>query len=289
MNKSTKRVSKEEFIDRANKVHNYKYDYSKVVYKNTRTHVIVNCSKHGDFIVRPDIHIDKRGCRMCGNDMLTKEEFIEQSNKIHGNIYDYSESNYINKRTKITIICSTHGKFQQSPQKHLSGQNCPKCSGRNKNNEDVIKDFIEIHGDKYDYSLVDYKKSKLKLKIICKEHGIFEQSYGSHISKSGCPKCGFNISIDGDNFIKSFNNDNIIPEKVLNINNKRFKVDGYDPTTKTIYEYFGSFWHGHPDRKDLVGINPHNKIPYTELYQKTLDRIKWFEDNDYKIIYKWGR
>ena len=73
------------------------------------------------------------------------------------------------------------------------------------------------------------------------------------------------------------------------IGDQRFKVDGFDPTTNTIYEYFGSFWHGHPDRKDLIGLHPFYKIPYTELYQKTLNRIKHFEDNNYTVVYKWGR
>jgi Zn finger protein HypA/HybF involved in hydrogenase expression len=48
----------------------------------------------------------------------------------------------------------------------------------------------EIHGDKYDYSLIEYKNNSSKVKIICKIHGVFEQTPNSHISKKcGCPKC----------------------------------------------------------------------------------------------------
>ena len=149
--------------------------------------------------------------------------------------------------------------------------------------------IIEYNGDRYDYSLVNYKGCAYKVKIICKTHGIFEQQVAVHLAKNGCSKCGNNTSFSGNEFIKSFNNENIKPENTMKIGKKRFKVDGFDLTTNTIYEYFGSFWHGHPDRKDLIGIHPILNIPYSELYQRTLNRIEYFKENGYKIIYKWGR
>jgi hypothetical protein len=70
--------------------------------------------------------------------------------------------------------------------------------------EEFIRKAREIHGDKYDYSLVDYKGTKSKIKIICKIHGEFEQRVENHIRrKQGCLKCGIikNSSIN-DDFIK---------------------------------------------------------------------------------------
>ena len=57
--------------------------------------------------------------------------------------------------------------------------------------ENVIERFEIVHGDKYDYSLVEYVNSKSKIKIICKEHGIFEQIPNSHLNGNGCKKCGY--------------------------------------------------------------------------------------------------
>lgn len=289
MNKSTKKLKQEDFISRCNKLYNNYYDYSKVVYKNTRSKIIVICPKHGEFILKASSHLGNRGCKKCGNNMITLNEFIAQSNKIHNYKYRYDNVVYINKKTKVNITCLKHGDFLQKPQNHLSGQGCPKCVGKKKTTEEIILEFKKIHGDTYDYSLVEYKGNKPKVKIICKKHGVFEQQVAIHLQKNGCIKCGNNTSIDGNNFIKSFNNDNIIIENIMKIGGQRFKVDGFDPTTNTIYEYFGSFWHGHPDRKDLIGLHPFYKITYDELYQKTLNRIQHFKDNGYNIVYKWGR
>ena len=286
---STKKLTQDEFINRCNKLYDNYYDYSKVIYKNSRTKVIVICQKHGEFLVRADIHSRNRGCKMCGNNMLSQEEFVNISKSIHGNKYDYSKVNYINKRIKVKIICYTHGEFEQTPHHHLSNLGCSRCSGMRKKSEDIILEFETTHGDTYDYSLVDYKGAKSNVKIICKKHGIFEQSPESHRTKSGCPKCGNNTSISGNEWIESFDNKNIIVEKVLKIGGKRFKVDGFDPVNYVIYEFFGTFWHGHPDRKDLFGIHPYFKVPYSDLYQKTLDRVKYFEMFGYKVIYEWGR
>ena len=93
------------------------------------------------------------------NEKLTLDIFIERSNVFYGNKYDYSKSNYINSKSKICVICPIHGEFLVNPGNHVSGKSgCPKCSNNyKKDNKDFIKKAIEIHGDKYDYSKVDYK------------------------------------------------------------------------------------------------------------------------------------
>lgn len=120
----------------------------------------------------------------------TTEEFINDAIKIHGNNYDYSLVEYINSQTKIKIICSKHGIFEQTPNNHLNGQNCFKCNGNEKKtNADFINDSIKVHGSKYEYSLVEYRGNKTKVKIMCKKHGIFEQEPSSHLSGKGCSEC----------------------------------------------------------------------------------------------------
>lgn len=71
-----------------------------------------------------------------------------------------------------------------------------------KNTEQAIKDFIKVHGDLYDYSLVNYQTSKTKVKIICQEHGIFEQTPNNHLNGQHCPKCSKSNASTGVYLIK---------------------------------------------------------------------------------------
>ena len=108
-----KRRTTKEFVEEANRVHNGKYTYEHTVYKNSNSKVIVTCPIHGDFEVAPSHHIhSKSGCRKCcGNYQMNTEDFIERAKDVHGDKYDYSKSEYINKNTKVCIICPEHGEF----------------------------------------------------------------------------------------------------------------------------------------------------------------------------------
>lgn len=126
----------------------------------------------------------------------THEQFIEDANKVHNNEYDYSKVKYINNKTEVCIVCPKHGEFFQRPDRHLQGQGCPVCRyiKSAKNNRKEVEKFIEdarkIHGDRYDYSKVNYINNKTKVCIICPIHGEFWQSPISHINgKHGCPTC----------------------------------------------------------------------------------------------------
>lgn len=118
-------------------------------------------------------------------------KFIWESIQKHGYKYDYRKVNYIDSKTKVCIICPEHGEFWQKPYSHLNCHGCSKCAGVNKSSS---KEFIEkakiIHGDKYDYSKVIYKGNKIKVCIICPEHGEFWQTPSNHLRKYGCKKCG---------------------------------------------------------------------------------------------------
>jgi hypothetical protein len=128
----------EEFISEAKRIHGDTYDYSKVIYKNTDTPVIIICKIHNAFTQRPDCHINRNyGCNKCGilltglNNRLTKEEFIKKSNQRFGDIYDYTESILTQIKEPIIIKCKTHGYFTvRTAHLHYSdGVGCPNCSG----------------------------------------------------------------------------------------------------------------------------------------------------------------
>jgi len=193
-----KKYTKEEFINKSNKTHKNKYDYNLVEYKNSRTKVKIVCNIHGIFEQSPKDHIFGNGCpSCCKNQKLTQEEFIKKSKQTHGDKYDYSLVKYNGAKNTVNIICNNHGVFNQIAHNHICGQGCPSCANVNKLTTEtfIIKSKV-IHGDIYDYSLVEYKNNKTKVKIICKKHGIFEVRPDNHINnKSKCPKCyGLNKS-----------------------------------------------------------------------------------------------
>ena len=204
-----KKKNKEEFISDAIKVHGDLYDYSLVEYINSKSPVKIICKKHGIFEQNPNNHLRGSICKKCSYEKIStetskcKEKFIKESNIKHNNKYDYSLVEYKNNKTKVKIICQEHGIFEQRPDQHLY-HGCVKCAGKiKKDKESFIKESMLIHGNKYDYSLVDYKNNKNKVKIICQEHGIFEQIPASHLKGHGCEKCSFNYKKNIKDFIKS--------------------------------------------------------------------------------------
>ena len=124
----------------------------------------------------------------------TTESFINKASILHNHKYDYSVTQYVNSKSKLKILCSIHGVFEQIPHHHLNGSGCSNCKGNHKSNtEDFILKSKSIHGDNYDYSLVNYLNNKSKIKILCYIHGEFEQIPSHHLNGSGCNKCGNDI------------------------------------------------------------------------------------------------
>lgn len=194
-----RRKTKEQFIKQAKEIHGEKYDYSLVEYINTDKKVKIICPIHGVFEQVPREHLHGHGCQICAKSAYKdkKEEFIAKAKEVHGDKYDYSKVNYINYHTKVCITCPIHGEFWKTPAKHISSkQGCPKCNKIDTSNnfngnttESFIKKAIEKHGNKYDYSKVNYINANTKVCIICKEHGEFWQKPSYHLSGFGCRKC----------------------------------------------------------------------------------------------------
>ena len=171
------------------------YDYTKVIYINAKTSVILfNKLTETHHNVNPFTLLHRNSKCVIQNAIDKTDFFIKSSKLIHGDIYDYSLTKYVSGN-KVKIVCTKHGVFEQAPSKHLNGSGCNSCGNESIGNklrttvEEVIQKFKIIHRDKYDYSLVNYSNSKENISIICKIHGVFEQSPESHLSGSGCPTC----------------------------------------------------------------------------------------------------
>lgn len=200
--KMGKKLTTEEFIKKAIEIHGDKYDYSKVNYVNAYSKIVIICKEHGEFLQTPHNYItNKSGCPKCckNHNRYTTKTFIDASNKIHKNKYDYSLVNYEGGKTNVNIICPIHGMFKQMPSKHLQGHGCPICSKllTKEQLKHNLNDFIEqatlVHLNKYNYSLVKYENANTKIKIICPKHGVFEQTPHHHLNGHGCPKCSSSL------------------------------------------------------------------------------------------------
>lgn len=190
-----------QFIDDAKKIHEEIYDYSKVDYNRNKNNIIIICKIHGDFEQTPSNHLKGYGCFKCGIESTAKQrtksinEFIDEANKIHKEKYDYSNVNYINARTKIKIICKTHGGFEQEPFSHLRGNGCFQCglllrsSKRLKTQNDFVNESNKIHNFKYNYENTEYNGCHNKIEYTCNTHGVILQTAQSHLYGRGCHKC----------------------------------------------------------------------------------------------------
>lgn len=192
-----KKLTTEQFIAKAIKIHDNKYDYSLVNYNGAITDIIIICNTHGTFQQTPHDHLSGCGCKKCSYEKLSNryklslEVFIEKAIGVHGDMYNYSLVQYKNIGTKVQIICQLHGAFDQRPGDHLKGNGCPKCFGNSKlTTQDFITRAHKTHNNFYNYSLTEYIDSYHKVKIICPIHGIFEQAPFSHLNNIGCIKCG---------------------------------------------------------------------------------------------------
>lgn len=178
------RSTAEEFIRKARKVHGDKYDYSKVIYINNSTKVIIICPIHGEFEQIPANHLNNKGCSLCGDIntgqmlRLIPEEYISRCIKIHGDKYDYSKTIYTDSSTKVSIICRKHGKFKQNPFDHLSGKGCERCS--ESRGEATIAKILDDNGIRYirEYKLPQAPQYKFEYDFYLPEQNLLIEFHG---------------------------------------------------------------------------------------------------------------
>jgi hypothetical protein len=229
---------------------------------------------------------------------LTIESFILKSKNIHGDKYDYSKADYVDSHSKVKIICNTHGIFEQKAYCHLNGEGCRKCSDelkfqkRRHTTDNFIEKAIKKHGDKYNYSLVNYRNARTKVEIICPKHGIFKQTAPHHLNGIGCPTCK---SSKGELFIEKF----LTEEKIKYIRQHIFEecknirplpFDFYLPELNICVEYDGrhhfepiELWGG---KKSLDYTINNDKIKENYCLNNfiKLIRISYKEDLEKKLI-----
>ena len=212
--KRARKLTTEEWVEMARKVHNDTYSYEHSVYNGANKHITVTCRIHGDFSLKANNHLLGNGCNACRKEgikheitllpqrkkstkKLTNDEVIERIRNLYGDKYNTQYVNYKTIGKKIRLLCTQtddcgnqHGEFEITPGHLFYGEGCPKCA---KNYQPSSDEFIEmckkVHGDLYDYSKTEYKRTHDNVVIICKKHGEFKQSPSNHLKGQGCPKC----------------------------------------------------------------------------------------------------
>lgn len=254
------------------------YDYSLVNYKNGKEKIKLICPKHGEFEIRGDKILRGGKCEKCSSSYsLTEEEALIKAKQISPE-YDYGITNFKNKNIKI--ICPVHGIVDIKKLSLLNGKKCYKCSHNVYSTEQFIEKAKQLHGNKYDYSLVEYINNRTRVKIICPEHGIFETTPQIHLKGNKCPTCNFSL---GENNLKEFLKENNIKfeeqKKFSNLKDKTYlSYDFYIPSKNLLVEYngiqhykFNKFFH-----KDLHCF-------HKQLHHDWLKR-KYAKDNNINLL-----
>lgn len=260
--------NRECFIEHGSKIHSNKYDYSLVKDVKTRDDKVdIICPVHGPIQQTVRDHLDGKECRKCGwlKTRVTLEDVINRAKAVHGDRYDYTEAKLIHgKDTTITIRCRVHGEFTQRMDGHLR-YGCEKCAidAFKLSTEEFLARSKAVHGDTYDYSLVDYEGNLGKVTIICKKHGAFEQKPYNHYRGTGCPKCKIS---HGERLIKLFlDKNNIIYNTEYKLDGTTYRYDFYIPELNLLIEYDGQL---HFDRN-----NSHGGVKSLRVVQK-IDKLK---------------
>ena len=289
-----KKLTREEFIEKARLIHGDKYDYSKVVYANNSTKICIICPIHGEFWQTPGVHLKGSGCKLCSfktkikDEKVRELEFIKKANNIHGSRYDYSLVEYKDSKTKVKIICKHHGVFEQTPHNHLRGSGCSVCFRTKVSTELFVEKANLVHKNKYDYSKTNYVRASDKVIITCPIHGDFEQTPSHHLTGHECRKCGYDKVVSQT----SYTTDEFI-EKANKKHNNRYdysKTKYINTNTKvciTCREH-GDFWQvasyhlsGNGCQKcnyskgELLIYNwlKENKIPFKPQFELVTDKI----------------
>ena len=196
---SRKKLKWKKFIEKATERYGSLFSYDESEYTKSSEKITVTCAKHGAFRVAPTVLLRMTyGCKSCSEEQMnqnkirTLEEFVARGTEKHGDRFAYDKAVFKGVENPITIKCDIHGYVTQRAALHLMGRGCKKCTAddayKRSTTETYIQDAIEVHGDKYDYSLTRYENTLTKVKIICRTHGLFEVLPADHL-RTNCSKC----------------------------------------------------------------------------------------------------
>lgn len=186
-------VTTDDFIERANIIHNNKYGYALTKFNGMKSNVTVTCQKHGNFEIVAMRHLRGIGCPQCNVRSTDTESFIKKARMRHGDMYDYSKVDYKGSHVKVCIVCPEHGEFWQNPHNHINGSHCPECArhrhARKVGFDEFVRRARQVHGNKYAYNRDSFDGVANPTVITCPKHGDFLMKPYVHIRNCGCKEC----------------------------------------------------------------------------------------------------
>ena len=252
------RITQDEFLSEARKRHGDRYDLSEVVYQGRTKKIKVICKEHGPFYPQAgNFGYLGSGCPECGRELNGSKRrrkeisYIAEGARVHKGRYSYGKVTRKNGVAMMWVICKVHGRYLQNAQDHLKGIGCMKCARPLRDQGTFMERAREVHGDKYDYSKVEYTKALNKVTIICPTHGEFEQTPSSHISAAqGCPMCAKVGPSTGQLEVHEFLNHHLPAELEHGFDETRRSLDVFIPEKNIAVEYHGLIWHSTAFAKD---------------------------------------
>jgi very-short-patch-repair endonuclease/Fe-S cluster biogenesis protein NfuA len=288
-----RKLNIQDFIKRASNIHKNKYDYSQSVFNGVNKKIKIICKIHGIFEQTAKSHMNGHGCSKCSS----KESSIRYTNKKKINIlsndiiiyrlksyfinYDYSNTviEGIRENAMIyNIVCPYGHTFNKRLNNHLyCKQGCSECSSNKLTTESFIEKLNKIHLNSYDYSEVNYINNKTKVKIICKVHGIFNQSPIKHLSGSGCPVCNNTNISKGEKYIYKYLTENKIDFEYQKRMGDTLQVfDFYVESLNLVIEY-DSIQHFEP--REFFG----GELNFKDQLRRDFIKNKYCADNKISI------
>ena len=259
----SKRDNLSTFVKKAVEVHGAKYNYESVEYVDSSTKVAIVCPEHGTFYQSPAKHLSGQNCPECSRRKVvahhkqSQEELLARCRSVHADRYDYNKVDWsLSVVQPVVIGCKKHGDFKQSLLSHYSGTGCRKCTievnkaRTRQTREEFANRAVQVHGNKYRYTVTTPYGNKYPVRIFCPTHGFFKQRPNDHLDGHGCPSCAritrgrsqANDALMG--FIKTLA-PHLQQERRYSFGKgqPRWRSDGYVPDKKLHIEFNGLRWH----------------------------------------------
>lgn len=275
------RLTKEEYITKANSTWKGKYDYSESNFLGVEKHISITCIEHKTvFTQHAGRHLKGAfGCPFCDPKIKSKEVFIHRASQKYNNKFDYSRVVYKGTYTPITVICPEHGEFACLPKRHLQNDyGCRKCGNmkiseaRSGKQDSFLEKALKVHGHTYDYSKVNYVGNDTKVEIGCSQHGSFSQLPGNHTnSEQGCPKCPSIISKPHQIIVELLEKDfKLVRGEDFTVNDRTILLDNreldiYFPKHQIAVEVNGVYWHSYRKNSNSLSLMKKRHVSKLDL------------------------
>lgn len=247
---------------------------------------------------------NNRGCPYCSGQKVCNDNCLATLRPGLIEEWDYDKNGKTpydfthNSGKKIWWKCKNKHEWETTIAHRSAGEGCPYCSGNRVCKDNCLATLRPDLAEEWDYDKNEKTPydftcgSNKKVWWVCSKNN--KHKWKTIISDRnrgcGCPYCIETVSKPSQiwlDFLGILRIYGKYRERWIKIGKRRFKVDGFDPIRKIVYEFNGDFWHGNPLMYDPCDMNPVCKKTYGELYGKMLEKKEILEGAGYKVVSIW--